>query len=126
VAEHQCADRPGDEGNAEDAECCNQTADGNGSWEERGGDDRREGAIEGEVVPLDQIADAGCSQSAASYTGGRKRKRSGLDTRRGVGTRRPDDRPGAVISGRADAVMVVGMPAFAARRIGEDARVRCR
>jgi hypothetical protein len=52
-SERQGADWSGKEGDAEDCEGSDETADAVGSREELGGDNCGEGPVEGEVVPLD-------------------------------------------------------------------------
>jgi len=64
VREGQGAGRAGQEGDPEDREGREEPGQRVASGEERGGDDGGECPIEGEVVPLDEVADAACDQGA--------------------------------------------------------------
>jgi hypothetical protein len=66
VGEEQGAGRAGQEGHAEDREGREQPADGVGLGEERGRDDGGERPVEGEVVPLHEVADGAGEEGAPS------------------------------------------------------------
>jgi hypothetical protein len=70
VGEEQGAGRAGDEGHAEDGEGHEQRADRVGLGEERGREHGGERAVQGEVVPLHQVADAAGDQGAPPRVGG--------------------------------------------------------
>ena len=70
MGEQQGAGRAGQEGHTEDGEGREQPAGGVGFGEERGRQDGGERAVEGKVIPLDEIADAAGYQSAPPRVGG--------------------------------------------------------
>jgi hypothetical protein len=71
VGKEQGAGRAGQEGDAEDREGGEEPGARVASGEERGGDDRGERAVEREVVPLDEVADAAGDQGASPGRPGR-------------------------------------------------------
>ena len=70
VGEEQGPGRAGDEGHAVDGEGREQRADGVGLGEEHRREDGGERAVQGEVVPLDKVADAAGDQGPPPRVGG--------------------------------------------------------